>query len=132
MSFKASYSDYWEMSETVIRVEGLGKRYCVGERERSRAARRAGARIEGLPSGVTASRSSADYFWALRDVSFGLARRGCRAHRAERRRQDHAAEDPLPDHAPDDGSAEIRGRVGSLLEVGTGFHPDSRGAKTYT
>ena len=31
---------------------------------------------------------------------------------------------------PTEGSAEIYGRVGSLLEVGTGFHPELTGVKT--
>ena len=57
----------------------------------------------------------------------GQARRGGRAHRSQRRRQEHPAQDPVPDHRADAGRAEIRGRVGSLLEVGTGFHRELTG-----
>ncbi len=33
---------------------------------------------------------------------------------------------------PTEGFGEIRGRVGSLLEVGTGFHPELTGGRTFT
>ena len=68
-------------------------------------------------------------FWALRDVSFEVrAGRGARRHRPQRRGQEHAAQDPLPHHRADRAAwAEITGRVGSLLEVGTGFHPELSG-----
>ena len=70
-----------------------------------------------------------DAFWALRDVSFEVTPGEVVGHhRPQRRRQEHAAEDPLPDHASrPTGERWIRGRVGSLLEVGTGFHPELTG-----
>ena len=67
-------------------------------------------------------------FWALKDVSFEVKRgRSSRHHRTQWRRQEHAAEDPQPHHRAHRGRVRLRGRVGSLLEVGTGFHPELTG-----
>ena len=114
-------------------VEGLGKRYRLGSglghghapRERSRGCRRAGRRACGTAAPAGPERT----LWALRDVSFEVAAgRGRRHHRPQRRGQEHAAQDPLPDHRADGrATRELRGRVGSLLEVGTGFHPELTG-----
>ena len=73
---------------------------------------------------------SREILWALADVSL----RGRRAARSlgiigrNGAGQEHAAQDPLADHrARPRARREIRGRVGSLLEVGTGFHPELTG-----
>ena len=65
---------------------------------------------------------------AARRVVRRRDRRGRRHHRPQRRRQEHAAQDPLPHHRADrPGASTLRGRVASLLEVGTGFHPELTG-----
>ena len=116
------------MSEAVIRVDGLGKRYRIGERERYRALR------DVLTSAFVApfrrgqrSRETGD-LWALRDVSFdvgqgevvGLIGRNGAGKTTLLKILSRITR-------PSAGLAEIHGRVGSLLEVGTGFHPELTG-----
>ena len=87
------------MSEVVIKAEGLGKRYRVGERERYLALRDLLARAVTAPFRRNGQRRSTDDLWALRDVSFDVQRgRSGRACRAQRRGEDHAAENPLANH----------------------------------
>jgi lipopolysaccharide transport system ATP-binding protein len=122
------------MSETVIRVEGLGKRYRIGERERYLALRdvisralRAPARLLAGPSNGS-SRRGTNLIWALKDICLGI-RQGEVVGLIGR---NGAGKSTLLKilariTRPTEGSAEIRGRIGSLLEVGTGFHPELTG-----
>ncbi|MBR1286148.1 ABC transporter ATP-binding protein [Bradyrhizobium sp. AUGA SZCCT0177] len=113
-------------SEIAIRCQGLGKRYLV-------PARRRGSTIENLVGHFKeytslVGRDEADYFWALHDVGFEvkageilgvIGRNG--SGKSTLLKILSGVTDPT------EGSAELRGRVGSLLEVGTGFHPDLTG-----
>jgi len=112
------------MTDAVIRVEGIGKRYRVGQRERYRALRDvlAGAfRRNG-------KRTPADFIWAVRDVSFevkqgevvGLIGRNGAGKSTLLKLLARITR-------PTVGHAELHGRIGSLLEVGTGFHPELTG-----
>ena len=67
-------------------------------------------------------------FWALKDVSFEvqpgevvgiIGRNGAG--------KSTLLEDPQPDHRADVGPGRFAGRIGSMLEVGTGFHPELTG-----
>jgi ABC-type polysaccharide/polyol phosphate transport system ATPase subunit len=116
------------MSDVVIKSEGLGKRYRIGERERYLALRDLLARTLTTPFRRNGHRRSTEDMWALRDVSFdvkqgevvGLIGRNGAGKTTLLKILSRITR-------PTTGYAEIRGRVGSLLEVGTGFHPELTG-----
>jgi len=122
-------------SDVVIRVEGLGKKYMVGHRAeryvtlRDVLAQRTRA-ILNMASGRKAesTKPSLEEFWALNDVNFeikrgeviGLIGRNGAGKSTLLKVLSRITE-------PTKGRATIKGRVASLLEVGTGFHPELTG-----
>jgi lipopolysaccharide transport system ATP-binding protein len=115
------------MTDSVISVQGISKRYRVGERERYLALRDVIARAMAAPFRKRQSREES-ILWALRDVSFeikegevvGLIGRNGAGKSTLLKVLARITK-------PSQGWAEVRGRVGSLLEVGTGFHPELTG-----
>ncbi|MGH0033111.1 MAG: polysaccharide ABC transporter ATP-binding protein [Myxococcota bacterium] len=108
----------------MLRVEHLGKRYRLGGMRRATTLRDTIA--EGLwRRGRTAPR---DDFWALRDVSFDVAE-GEVVGVVGRNGAGKSTLLKLLSRItpPSEGRIVLAGRVASLLEVGTGFHPELSG-----
>src|SRR3954467_14642011 len=116
-------------SDLAIRVENLGKRYRIGVTQgigRYRSLREDISELASL-RGRKQERATRD-FWALKDVSFEvktgetvgiIGRNG-----AGKSTMLKILARITP---PTSGRGETHGRVGSLLEVGTGFHPELTG-----
>ncbi len=125
------------MNDVAIRVEGLGKQYRIGVApERYRTLRDNLVNLLNWPlrrlrSNLFSENRSDDEaatIWALRDVNFelhkgqvlGIIGRNGAGKSTLLKILSRVTE-------PTKGYAEIHGRVGSLLEVGTGFHPELTG-----
>ena len=116
------------MNDIVIHVEDLGKRYQLGAMPAGYHTIR-DALAGGLKRLASAGqRTEREMIWALRDISFDL-RRGQVLGIIGRNGAGKSTLLKLLSRVtePTVGFAEIYGRVGSLLEVGTGFHPELSG-----
>jgi lipopolysaccharide transport system ATP-binding protein len=117
------------MTEPAIKVEGAGKWYDIGG-----ADRRATSISEQLANLFRRRRSKAstdapqDGIWAVKDVSFEL-RKGEALGLVGRNGAGKSTLLKMLSRItlPTEGRLEIRGRTSTLLEVGTGFHPDLTG-----
>ena len=116
------------MSDLAIKVEGVSKRYQIGQRVSYRRLTETLTCAFTAPFRKRAAQRGDGYFWALKDVSFevkpgevlGIIGRNGAGKSTLLKILSRVTE-------MTEGTVDLYGRIGSLLEVGTGFHPELTG-----
>ena len=115
------------MTEPIIKIENLGKRYEISHRAREPYATLRDALV-GLPRALFSKRRTTEEFWAVRDIDLEIFK-GERVGVIGRNGAGKSTLLKLLSRitAPTTGRITLEGRVASLLEVGTGFHLELSG-----
>ena len=126
--FNEKWQTYYNMSDFAIKVENVSKKYELGVIGAGTLYHTMWGYLDKLKRGGNKSIAQEKEFWALKDVNFEIKKgevMGIIGHNGAGKSTLLKVLSRITE--PTTGRITIKGRVASLLEVGTGFHPELSG-----